>query len=84
MALRRALAERSTREERREAAGQGSGGQGCQKSASALCAAGLDISPRPIPDAGKQAATLAERWPVFLRLGEETTKVLYYKARGWI
>jgi uncharacterized SAM-binding protein YcdF (DUF218 family) len=50
----------------------------------ALRAAGLDTAPRPIPDSGKQAATLAERWPVFLRLGEETAKLLYYKARGWI
>ena len=50
----------------------------------ALRAAGLDTAPRPIPDAGKEAATLAERWPVFLRLGEETAKMLYYKARGWI
>jgi uncharacterized SAM-binding protein YcdF (DUF218 family) len=49
-----------------------------------LRAAGLDTAPRPIPDAGKQAATLTERWPVFLRLGEETAKMLYYNARGWI
>lgn len=50
----------------------------------ALRVAGLETRPRPVPDAGKQAATTAERWPVFLRLAEETVKLAYYKVHGWI
>ena len=46
--------------------------------------AGLDVRPRPFPDAGKRASTWAGRWPAFLDLAEETTKIVYYYLRGWI
>jgi hypothetical protein len=46
--------------------------------------AGIDIAPRPIPDAAKRMESWKDRWPVFLVLGLETVKVGYYFARGWI
>ena len=46
--------------------------------------AGLDVQPRPFPDAGKRASTWAGRWPAFLDLAEETVKIAYYYLRGWI
>ena len=46
--------------------------------------AGLDVQPRPFPDAGKRASTWAGRWPAFLELAEETVKIAYYYLRGWI
>jgi uncharacterized SAM-binding protein YcdF (DUF218 family) len=46
--------------------------------------AGIDITPRPIPDAAKRMESWKDRWPVFLVLGLETVKVGYYFARGWI
>lgn len=45
---------------------------------------GLDVTARPFPDAGKQANTLAMRWPVFIGLLQETAKIIGYRARGWI
>lgn len=45
---------------------------------------GLDVMPRPFPDAGKNANSLAMRWPVFLGLLEETAKIADYRFRGWI
>ena len=45
---------------------------------------GLDVLPRPFPDARKRASGWAGRWPVFLDLVEETIKIGYYRARGWI
>jgi uncharacterized SAM-binding protein YcdF (DUF218 family) len=45
---------------------------------------GLEVAPRPIPDARKRAATFRGRWPAFLDLLEETVKISYYYARGWI
>jgi uncharacterized SAM-binding protein YcdF (DUF218 family) len=46
--------------------------------------AGLVTIPRPIPDARKRAADWSARWPAFLDLVLETTKIVYYQARGWI
>jgi uncharacterized SAM-binding protein YcdF (DUF218 family) len=46
--------------------------------------AGLHVEQRPIPDALKQAATWKGRWPAFLDMAEETLKIGYYFARGWL
>lgn len=45
---------------------------------------GLDVLPRPFPDAGKNANSPAMRWPVFLGLLQETVKIVGYRIRGWI
>lgn len=45
---------------------------------------GLEVLPRPIPDAIKRATRLKDRWPAFLDLVLETVKIVYYFARGWI
>ena len=46
--------------------------------------AGIEIEPRPLPDAAKQIGSWGNRWPVFLGLCLETVKIGYYFARGWI
>lgn len=46
--------------------------------------AGMEVTPDPIPDAGKRIQHLALRWEVFVSLVEESAKILYYRARGWI
>ena len=46
--------------------------------------AGIEVEPRPIPDARKRATSLFARWPAFLDEVEETIKIVYYKLRGWI
>ena len=46
--------------------------------------AGIDVQPRPLPDALKQVSTWETRWPVFVNLCKETVKIGYYFARGWI
>jgi uncharacterized SAM-binding protein YcdF (DUF218 family) len=46
--------------------------------------AGIDIAPRPLPDASKQIGAWKDRWPVFWGLCLETAKIGYYFARGWI
>jgi uncharacterized SAM-binding protein YcdF (DUF218 family) len=46
--------------------------------------AGLDVLPRPFPDAIKRSGFYAERWPIFITLCEEAVKSAYYYARGWI
>jgi uncharacterized SAM-binding protein YcdF (DUF218 family) len=50
----------------------------------AFTKAGLDVLPRPYPDAGKRAVRWSGRWPAFLDLVGETVKIGYYYARGWI
>ncbi len=45
---------------------------------------GVEVTPRPIADAEKRAAGYRGRWPAFLDLLEETVKIGYYDARGWI
>jgi uncharacterized SAM-binding protein YcdF (DUF218 family) len=46
--------------------------------------AGLDVIPRPFPDAIKRDANWRSRWPAFLDLLTETSKIVYYRAHGWI
>lgn len=46
--------------------------------------AGIDVQPRPFPDAIKQSMSRLNRWPVFLGLCMETGKIGYYFVRGWI
>lgn len=45
---------------------------------------GLDVVPRPVPDAIKRSGTWEGRWPAFLDLAEESVKIVYYRMRGWI
>ena len=44
---------------------------------------GLDVIPRPLPDAGKRIGTLRMRWDVFVELSRETVKLAWYRFRGW-
>jgi len=46
--------------------------------------AGLDVAPRPVPDAFKRSGTWEGRWPAFLDLAQESIKIVYYWMRGWI
>jgi uncharacterized SAM-binding protein YcdF (DUF218 family) len=46
--------------------------------------AGVDTLPRPIPDAVKRSGAWSERWQVFCDLLEESAKIMYYRANGWI
>jgi uncharacterized SAM-binding protein YcdF (DUF218 family) len=46
--------------------------------------AGIDVLPRPIPDARKRAMSWNRRWDAFQDLVMETTKIAYYFLRGWI
>jgi uncharacterized SAM-binding protein YcdF (DUF218 family) len=50
----------------------------------ALAKVGLEVRPRPYPDVRKRATRWAGRWPAFVDLVGETTKIGYYWARGWI
>ncbi len=45
---------------------------------------GLDVLPRPYPDVRKRVTRRIGRWPAFLDLVLETTKIAYYFVRGWI
>ena len=46
--------------------------------------AGLDVVSLPFPDVRKRVNSWRGRWPAFLDLVQETTKIGYYYARGWI
>jgi uncharacterized SAM-binding protein YcdF (DUF218 family) len=46
--------------------------------------AGLVVQPRPFPDALKRMNQWSMRWSIFIELLLETTKIVYYWARGWI
>jgi uncharacterized SAM-binding protein YcdF (DUF218 family) len=46
--------------------------------------AGLPVLPRPAPDAFKRGNDWRDRWRVFLDIGAECGKIIYYKQRGWI
>ena len=46
--------------------------------------AGLDVIPRPFPDARKRAGRFESRWPVFIELSRETVKYWFYRWNGWI
>jgi uncharacterized SAM-binding protein YcdF (DUF218 family) len=45
---------------------------------------GLQVEPRPFPDAYKRINKWNLRWPVFLDLCLEASKTGYYRMRGWI
>ena len=46
--------------------------------------AGLGVESWSFPDNYKQASVWSSRWSVFINLCRETTKIAYYRARGWI
>lgn len=46
--------------------------------------AGIAVFPRPFPDAMKRGASIRGRWPAFLDLCSESSKILYYRLRRWI
>jgi len=46
--------------------------------------AGLDLEGWPYPDTGKMATSWSGRWPAFLEITLELTKIAYYKMQGWI
>jgi uncharacterized SAM-binding protein YcdF (DUF218 family) len=46
--------------------------------------AGVPTSARPFPDAIKRGQRFTLRWVVFTNLVEETVKIAYYRARGWM
>jgi uncharacterized SAM-binding protein YcdF (DUF218 family) len=50
----------------------------------AFSRAGLDVIPRPVPDAGKRAHRWNLRWGAFQDLAIESGKIVYYRWRGWI
>ena len=45
---------------------------------------GMNVLPRPIPDARKRATQWLLRWPAFLDKATESAKIIYYFVRGWI
>ncbi len=46
--------------------------------------AGLAVIPRPAPDAFKRAHDWRDRWRVFLDIGNECVKIVYYRLKHWI
>jgi uncharacterized SAM-binding protein YcdF (DUF218 family) len=50
----------------------------------AFAKAGIEVAVQPVPDVLKRAASRRSRWTCFLELTEETVKIGYYWARGWI
>ncbi|MEQ1947733.1 MAG: YdcF family protein [Bryobacteraceae bacterium] len=50
----------------------------------AFAKAGVEVRPRPFPDAIKRFGDWRHRWGVFQELLEETVKIIYYAARGWV
>jgi uncharacterized SAM-binding protein YcdF (DUF218 family) len=46
--------------------------------------AGIEVLPRPIPDARKRAGTWLKRWPALLDEAAETVKIVWYFAHGWM
>jgi uncharacterized SAM-binding protein YcdF (DUF218 family) len=54
------------------------------RAARAFRKAGIEFLPRPVPDARKRASHWYLRWGVFLDLVQETVKIGYYYAQGWI
>lgn len=46
--------------------------------------AGIPVVPRPIPDAYKRGTNFFNRWSAFGDLCQETVKIAYYQARGWM
>lgn len=54
------------------------------RAARAFRKAGIEVVPQAAPDANQRSAGWRERWPLFLDLASESTKIIYYKLRGWI
>jgi uncharacterized SAM-binding protein YcdF (DUF218 family) len=54
------------------------------RSARAFAKVGIKAAPRPIPDIRKRQGNWMQRWPLFGELIQETSKIAYYKVRGWI
>lgn len=50
----------------------------------AFTKAGLEVEPRPFPDALKRFTDWRWRWVVTAELIQESAKIAYYWARGWI
>jgi uncharacterized SAM-binding protein YcdF (DUF218 family) len=46
--------------------------------------AGLEVSPRPIPDALKRYGNHLKVWSAFVDEASESLKIVYYAFRGWI
>ena len=45
---------------------------------------GIDVRPRPFPDALKRSNSIVGRWGIFMELIRETTALIYYFGRGWV
>lgn len=45
--------------------------------------AGIEVEPRPVPDALKRYNRRGDRWPVMVSLAVETVKIVYYRWKGW-
>jgi uncharacterized SAM-binding protein YcdF (DUF218 family) len=45
---------------------------------------GVDVTPMPVPDILKSSKHWNARFPAFETLVVESTKIVYYKFRGWI
>jgi uncharacterized SAM-binding protein YcdF (DUF218 family) len=54
------------------------------RAARAFERAGLEVFTLPCPDVRKRVSSWRGRWPAFLDLVDETLKIGYYAARGWI
>ena len=46
--------------------------------------AGLEVSPRPIPDALKRYGNRLKLWSAFVDETGESVKIVYYACQGWI
>jgi uncharacterized SAM-binding protein YcdF (DUF218 family) len=46
--------------------------------------AGLEVSPRPIPDALKRYGNRLKLWSAFVEETSESVKIVYYACQGWI
>ena len=46
--------------------------------------AGITVLPRPFPDAAKRFSRWNYCWQAFLDVAEESIKIVYYWAKGWI
>jgi len=45
---------------------------------------GIEVAPMPAPDVLKSSKNWNARFPDFERMSVETTKIVYYRLRGWI
>lgn len=54
------------------------------RAARAFRKTGLDVAPRPIPDALKRVGNRLRTWSAFVDEATESAKIVYYAWRGWI